>query len=208
MAEENKIPHRHLHQGYKNLCLGCKSHIKLRGRSAFHRKSWTLVAQPYPRGVCSVLAKALLISSGLSSGSQSFDPASCARCTNARIGEAANPGPVADREGLLEDVPLVEAKTAALQSKVWKKFESWLRARLSPGAFDATLASPLLLCRLLKEYGNVLYSEGAALYIYRHLCVFVQKICHWCQAFHEHCLGQFASVGVIRAGGSSRADPW
>lgn len=159
----------------KTLCLGCKSHVKLRGRSAFHRKSWTLVAQPYPRGVCSVLAKALLISSGLSSGSQSFDPASCARCTNARIGEAANPGPVADREGLLEDVPLVEAKTAALQSKVWKKFESWLRARLSPGAFDATLASPLLLCRLLKEYGNVLYSEGAALYIYRHLCVFVQK---------------------------------
>lgn len=161
-------------QNFKTLCLGCRTHIKLRGRSAFHRKSWTLVAQPYPKGVCKVLAKALLKSSGLGGESQAFDPASCARCTNARIGEAAHPGPER-REGLLEEVPLVEAKTAALQSKVWRRFEAWLRNKLSNAAADAVLSNPLLLCRLLKEFGNVLYSEGSALYLYRHLCVFVQK---------------------------------
>lgn len=32
------------------------SHQLLRGRSATHKKSWTAVAQPYPKGVCEELA--------------------------------------------------------------------------------------------------------------------------------------------------------
>ena len=56
-----------------------------RGRSQVHRKSWTLVAQPYAKGVCKVLGRALLILGGLIKQIQNFDPASCARCSsNAR----------------------------------------------------------------------------------------------------------------------------
>ena len=76
---------------------------------------------------------------------------------------------------LLEEVPLVEAKTASLQSKVWERFENWLTSKLSESAKESILSNPMLLCSALKEFGNVLYSEGAALYIYRHLAVYVQK---------------------------------
>lgn len=45
-----------------------------------------------------------------------FDPSSMAKCSSLRIGEAMNPGPVPRGDLLLETVPLVEAKTASLQS--------------------------------------------------------------------------------------------
>ena len=55
------------------------------------------------------------------------NPSSCARCLSMRVGEASNPGP--ERLGvLLEDTPLVEAKTASLQAKVWKRFVFWIRS--------------------------------------------------------------------------------
>ena len=162
-------------RGCKTLCKGCKEHIKLRGRSKFHRKSWTLVAQPYPYGICKVLAKSMAGDCNFLGENFFFDPASCAKCLNLRIGEASHPGPQTGRSGLLEEIPLVEAKTAALQSKVWKRFDRWLTMSFSPGAKESILRNPVLLCNAIKEFGNVLYSEGAALYIYRHLAVFVQK---------------------------------
>ena len=162
-------------KGYKTLCKGCKEHIKLRGRSQYHRKSWTLVAQPYPKGVCKVIAMSLAGSCNFFGEDFHFDPSSCARCLNPRIGEASNPGPVVRGNFLLEDVPLVEAKTSALQAKVWGRFERWLSSSLSGSAKEAVLSNPVLLCSAVKEYGNVLYSEGAALYVYRHLAVYVQK---------------------------------
>lgn len=104
-----------------------------------------------------------------------FDPSSCARCLNLRVGEASHPGPL-QREGLLlEEVPLVEARTASLQSKVWRRFDLWLSSHLSEAAKESVLSNPMLLCSAVKEFGNVLYSEGAAIYIYRHLAVYIQK---------------------------------
>ena len=75
------------------------------------------------------LAYGMAISCGLLKKT-AFDPSSCARCLSMRIGEASNPGP--ERLGVfLEDTPLVEAKTASLQAKVWKRFVFWIRSKLS-----------------------------------------------------------------------------
>ena len=96
-----------------------------------------------------------------------------------RIGEADHPGPRRptqhDRRGLLADVPLVEAKTRVLQSKVWLGFSKWLAVRLTPDAMESALSQPALLVLLLQEYGNCLYEEGRALYLYRRLVVLVQQ---------------------------------
>ena len=42
--------------GTKMLCSRDPVHRVLRGRSSFHKMSWTKVAEPYPRGLCSHLA--------------------------------------------------------------------------------------------------------------------------------------------------------
>lgn len=42
--------------GRRDLCRCGKPHQLLRGRSATHKKSWTAVAQPYPKHVCEELA--------------------------------------------------------------------------------------------------------------------------------------------------------
>ena len=162
-------------QGFKTFCLGGHSHQTLRGRSSFHRKSWNLVAQPYPQGVCRALARALAASSGFAER-RAFDPASCARCSHARIGEAGHHGPPKSRRDvLLEEVPLVEAKTAALQSRFWSWFMRWLNEHLSADAVKNLVENPLLLCYLLKEFGNHLFSTGKSLHVFRHLVVFTQK---------------------------------
>lgn len=134
--------------GSKDLCRGGHVHQLLRGRSSKHRTSWTRVAQPYPRGVCQNLARSLHRAAFQDANeaqpklSLRPDPAACAKCTNARIGEAANPGPRRahrPRLGALYSVPLVEPKTKALQTKVWQGFESWLLTLLSPEARRALL---------------------------------------------------------------------
>ena len=101
---------------------------------------------------------ALSLQSGVVAN-RSSDPSSCARCGNLRIGEATNPGP-AGREGvLLESIPLVEAKTASLQAKVWRRFTTWIRSGMSNESGDCALSNPQLVCLLLKEFGNVLSKE-------------------------------------------------
>ena len=170
--------------GSKDLCRGGHVHQLLRGRSSKHQASWTRVAQPYPKGVCQTLARSLRRAAFQSAkGAQPKlslrpDPAACAKCTHARIGEATNPGPRRShrpRLGALYSVPLVEPKTKALQTKVWQGFESWLLTLLSPEARSSAMACPALLVQLLEEYGNVLYQRGAALYTYPHLVVVVQQ---------------------------------
>lgn len=162
-------------KGHRTFCLGCASHLKLRGRSSAHRASWTRVAQPYPTGVCKAIAMGMCITLGFHERRQ-FDPASCARCSHMRIGEAGHPGPASrDRSMLLESVPLIEAKTAALQTRFWKWFNQWLDEHLSSSAKNALLAHPATLCQLVKEFGNHLYSSGKTLHVLRHLVVYVQK---------------------------------
>ena len=131
----------------RTLCLGCEKHQLLRGRSKAHRKSWTLVAQAYPSGVARAVALGMAISCGLVNWSGKFDPASCAKAGKGeRIGEASNPGPKVDRSAfLLDSVPLVEAKTAALQSKTWKLFLEWVCSAVGrPAAMTLTIS--ILAC--------------------------------------------------------------
>eukprot|EP00438_Fugacium_kawagutii_P001100 Skav235078 [mRNA] locus=scaffold2106:3814:8424:- [translate_table: standard] len=162
----------------RTLCAGCAQHQHLKGRSKAHGKSWTLVAQPYPPGVAEAVALCALHREGLVDLDQHFDPAACAKVGHRRVGEAAHPGPRAravPRTGLLEEVPLVEAKTKALQDKVWGSFLGWLNSTLTPGAVHSAMAHPSLLVLLAREYGNFLYSSGRSLYVFRHLLVFLQQ---------------------------------
>ena len=166
--------------GFRNLCTGGHQRVVLKGHSHQRKCLWTLVAQPYPRGVAEAIAAGPLLKSGLLDDDGCFDPAEMAKCCRGRIGEAQNPGPRAPRNaqrlGLLEEVQLVEPQTVVLQDKIWGGFLSGnIGDLLSPGAFRAAMAQPVLLVQFAKEYGNHLYSSGKSLFVFRHLLVFLQQ---------------------------------
>ena len=161
-------------KGTSTFCKGCSYHLQLRGRSAFHGKSWTLVAQPYPKGVSRSLAFAMGVHAGLTSVG-GFDGSSFARTSHRRIGEAKNPGPKSVRNLNLESVPLLEAKTLSLQSKVWSWFFNWVVEQTSEAAAKNLTAEPATLHVLLAEFGKHLFSSGKSQYVFRHLVVYVQK---------------------------------
>ena len=164
--------------GFKTLCTRDHEHLLLRGRSQKHRKSWTAVAQAYPKGVAKAVGLAMALESKLIFWQGLFDPATCAKCSNARIGEASKPGPRQDsRRGRLEDFGLVEERTAILQQKVWLDFANWCQEKISFQAWESALMFPMLLCCLLKEYGSFLYASGRSLYVFRHLVVYAQQSC-------------------------------
>lgn len=75
--------------GLKRLCKRDRKHILLRGRAKGQKASWTKLAEPYPRALCSVLAHASCSDLGLYNGPTTL----CCRCAHRRIGEAKNPGP-------------------------------------------------------------------------------------------------------------------
>ena len=166
-------------QGHRTFCSGGHEHLLLKGRSKEHGMAWTRVAQPYPAGVATAVSTALAMKTGLVPTNMSFNPASCAKTGHMRIGEAKNPGPrrprVQCRTGLLDEVPLVEARTLALQDKIWGNFLEWIANTLSPPAARSAMAHPFLLVLLAKEYGSFLYSTGRSLFVYRHLLVFLQQ---------------------------------
>ena len=162
--------------GHKTLCTGGHEHILLRGRSAYHRKSWTLVAQPYPPGVAYAVAASMALKLGLRRWEGLFDPAACAKISNCRIGEASSPGPSRrDRTQTLDDVLLVEPKTAALQSAIYAQFVRWLGETLSEGAQQSVFRHPALLVQVAKSYASFLYSSGRSLYQLRHLILTLQR---------------------------------
>lgn len=165
-------------KGWKTLCVGGHVHQLLRGRSKVHGKSWTLVAQPYPAGVAIAVASGMALATKQIKWNRCFNPATCARCGDCRVGEASNPGPRKVRArgaASLEEIELVEPKTLVIQDKVWRSFLKWLTELISPGAARSAMACPELLALLLKEYGYHLYASGGSLFCYRHLVVFVQK---------------------------------
>lgn len=51
----------------------------------------------------------------------------------------------------------------------------WLNEHLSADAVKNLVENPLLLCYLLKEFGNHLFSTGKSLHVFSHLVVFTQK---------------------------------
>ena len=55
--------------------------------------SWTKLAEPYPRKLSLLLANASAQDAGWLGDFCPLDLARCAKCTSARVGEAAHPAP-------------------------------------------------------------------------------------------------------------------
>jgi len=164
--------------GVRELCLGGHSHQQLRGRSVLHQSSWTKVAQVYPKKLCVRIARALAEFKGLAPAmKRRLDVGRCARCNPGRIGEAAHPGPAPrQRDGRRNIADLLAAQlhepcTLAIQSRVWKKFDSWVRSKFSPEACSQIFLCPMIASQLLRQYGLHCYESGEAMYELRHLLV-------------------------------------
>ena len=163
-------------RGARRLCSGGHVHQILRGRSKHHKCAWTKVAEPYPRGLCSLLAHAvcsdlaLLRAPGLSS----------CFCQHLRVGEAKNPGPRRRHPGRqdvadLDNVQLIRPQTVAFGTHHWERFLKWLRTSLDEEAVQSIWIVPQLCGQFLAAYGRYWYGEGGALYAFRHLVVFAQR---------------------------------
>jgi len=167
--------------GLRELCLGCHSHLHLRGKSTQNSVCWTKVAQVYPKTLCERLADALADAAGLLPMRRRLDTASCARCLTARVGEASHPGPARPRDHgprnpqLLQDMRLVEPQTAARQDKLWLELEQWLRERLSPDTLSQLFLCPALAVNVLQAYGMYLFESGRRLYELRYTLIAVQN---------------------------------
>eukprot|EP00438_Fugacium_kawagutii_P000176 Skav214254 [mRNA] locus=scaffold2045:416029:421014:- [translate_table: standard] len=174
--------------GRRELCLRDHSHVPLKGRNKFAKMSWTRYAQTYPRLLAYDLATAMAQKSGILRSRTKLNIGGCARCCSGklccRIGEADHPGPrraqhVARDVQQLLGVELVEPTTKALQHKVWRAFQSWLRLHLSEETVDQLSLCPALLVVVLQSYGAYLFSKGSALYEFRHLLVLAQQLYPW-----------------------------
>ena len=139
-------------QGLKTLCPGCAAHQILRGRSKVHRKSWTCVAETYPRGLALVVAMSLAGACGDRPEYRRLNATTCARCICARIGEAANPGPkkstTFDRAERRKGIELAEISLVKGQEWIWRDLET---------------------------YGQHLFKIGAPLSSFRHLIAYAQR---------------------------------
>lgn len=69
----------------------------------------------------------------------------------------------------------MEAKTQALQSKIWQWFLQWVRLELSEEAASTLLSEPASFSCLVKQFGNHLFVTNKSQYVFRHLVVYVQK---------------------------------
>lgn len=195
--KRTKICSNSVLKNIKTLCDRTHRHLALRGRSKLHRKSWTLVAQPYPSGVCRAIAEGIKLSRQDVGERGGFDPSRFCRCSGRRIGEADHPGPNSGRQMSLDDVKLVEAKTLALQSKVWRWFCLWLVDKVGEEVAGSIRANPALLCLMVQEFGDHLYSHGKALYLLRHLVVLVQQEVFGARSYISCCWDRIRRWEVI-----------
>eukprot|EP00438_Fugacium_kawagutii_P018478 Skav222409 [mRNA] locus=scaffold4005:148863:154871:+ [translate_table: standard] len=164
-------------QHTKHFCRGDHSHVVLRGRSSYHKCSWTKVAEPYPRGLCSKLAWASAYTLEL-----------LPRHVHRRIGEAKNPGPKQKTKGPragedLEAVELIRPATLKLGNDQWQLFLDWLKEEVGKSCVSSVLSVPGLLALSMRSYGKLLYEKGKPLYLLRHLVVHCQRLM---PAFRQH----------------------
>ena len=154
--------------GMTDFCKGGHEHIVLRGRSSHYKCSWTKLAEPYPRKLCSKLAWAA-----------AYELALLPRRVHRRIGEAKNPGPKRNLRsrvpGDLEAVELVRPATLKLGIDQWSVFLQWVRDELGDDTLNSCLVVPGLLALALRAYGKVLYENGRPLYHFRHLIIHGQR---------------------------------
>eukprot|EP00438_Fugacium_kawagutii_P032685 Skav221346 [mRNA] locus=scaffold1845:125657:130120:- [translate_table: standard] len=166
--------------GQRCLCQGGHKHVALRGRCKSKGVSYTKLAEPYPRGVCSVLAWGVLADVGLLPKRRKLDVNLCARDSCRRIGEAQHPGPKsrvdARPDVWLGDVQLLEPATVALRGRIWSQLCRWFNETF--GASDPLQwleISPLLFVHLLVAFGHHCYEKGVSLATYRQLLAHCSK---------------------------------
>ena len=165
-------------RGLRMLCEGGHQHLVLRGMSKVHRRPWTAVAEPYPRGLCRLVAHAASRACGWSKGKLQI--AACAKAGEARIGEAKNPGPRVRRPprvGCLADTPIQSAATLAMAmgKREWDLFMIWAAKFLFDDAMGTFLAVPLFLVHALRRYGDLQFQNGSSLSYFRHLLLEAQR---------------------------------
>ena len=164
-------------RGCRHFCRCRAPHVVLRGRSVLHKKAWTAVAQPYPRGFAQALAKATARQVGWASSTGKIAISACARCGHARVGEAKNPGPRhrrPQRLGDLESRPLQTAATLYYEQQLWESFVSWCSVSLSDPCLLFSLF-PAFAAMALRAYGNFCFTAGRTLSSFRHTIIAVQK---------------------------------
>ena len=164
--------------GLRMMCrCGERKHVQLRGTHPVKRIPWTLVAQPYPRGLNVLLATATCVSAGWCEEKR-LNVAACAR-VNSRVGEAANPGPASKgriRNFSLEEKPLLSAHTMALESRVLEDFVRWCGMTVTGcSANELFDAVPMFLAQALRCYGDLSFQRGGVLSNYRHLVLAAQR---------------------------------
>ena len=167
--------------GQHKFCSRDHSHRRLVGWSRCHKAPWTRVAQVYPRKLCWIVASAVLIDAGLLPNRRKINVACMAKVTNARIGEAANPGPRPKKHNkprevhLLDNAELVDAHTSLLGLRVWDAFKRWCVSRISEEAFESLILCPATLCILVESFGRDLFKRGDSIYVLRQLVTLIQR---------------------------------
>ena len=164
-------------------CTCRNTHLQLRGTHPTKRIPWTLVAQPYPRGLSRLLAGALCLH-GQWMEKGKLNIARCCRANSMRVGEAKNPGPVRQS---LEEVHLVRPATLHLEAKLVRNFLDWCRQSLVSTDPDELFDMvPSFLGLALRNYADLMYQQGGALSNLRHLLLGIQRWKHGARPYlHE-----------------------
>ena len=165
--------------GVRMMCKCKMLHHQLRGYSKTHKKAWTAVAEPYPRGLCVLLSAALCSKAGWCSNKK-LNISMCCRAGSMRIGEAKNPGPATSRPGQyresLEDLPGISTGTLAMEARLLREFLEWCSGFISTISvselFDAV---PSFLGVCLRCYGDLQYQRRGSLANFRHLVLSCQR---------------------------------
>ena len=165
--------------GQKLLCTCQKPHVVLRGRCKQRKMNMTKLAEPYPRGLCNLLAAAIARDAGFLGERRRLDVGLCAKQTNCRIGEASNPGPrrpPAPRPSVhLGDVELLEPATIAIRARVMQRFLDWFESECPEADFQVWLRVPSLAVSLLVAFGYHAFESGCPLFYYRQLLAHMQR---------------------------------
>ena len=161
--------------GLRMMCQCRCNHVQLRGTHPTRKVPWTLVAQPYPRGLNVLLATAVCSAVGWCE-KRKLHLAGCAK-VNDRVGEADHPGRNAARRNYsLETVNLLTPQTMALEARVLDEFLSWCKSGLPSCNVESVFDQvPLFLVQTLRCYGDLQFQRGGALSNFRHLCLAIQK---------------------------------
>ena len=162
----------------KLLCNCTKPHVLLRGRNSTTGQNYTKMAESYPRKLCSLLAGAFAIDTGLDPRRRRINVSACVRDPVKRIGEAKNPGPRQRRQPRVADLDafdLLEPQTILMRKRLWSDFEAWVATAVNVDSVDDLLVVPPLLAKVLEAYGRFQFAGGVPLHYFRQLLAHTQR---------------------------------